>query len=261
MLENRLIPCLLLKNKGLVKTKHFRDPVYIGDPINAVRIFNEKEVDELIFLDISATNEKRVPSLELIAEISAECFMPLSYGGGIQSVEEVEKLLKAGVEKVSINTAGLKNPQLLSDVASLFGSQSLIASIDAKKKLFGGYEVYTHCGSQATGWDPVKYARYVQDLGVGEILLNSIDRDGTMMGFDIDLISTISRNVSIPVVACGGAGKLTDFRDAIVNGGASAAAAGSLFVFHGHRRAVLISYPTRNEILTIFPLVNSITAV
>jgi len=252
MLENRIIPCLLIKNQGLVKTTRFKDPKYIGDPINAVRIFNEKEVDELIFLDITATLERRIPSTDLVAEISAECFMPLAYGGGVSSPKQMEQLLKAGAEKICINSASIVSPLVVKEASDLFGAQAVIVSIDAKKKVFGGYEVYIQSGSKNTGIHPVEHAKRMEQLGAGEIFINSIDKDGTMSGYDIELVSMITQAVSVPVVACGGAGRITDFKEVVQKAGASAAAAGSFFVFHGPHRAVLISYPTKNEISSIF---------
>jgi len=248
----RIIPCLLLQNKGLVKTCKFSNPKYVGDPVNAVKIFNEKEVDELIFLDIDATANKRRPDLKLIYEIAGESFMPLCYGGGITSIEEIKEIFYAGAEKVSLNTAAFENPQLIEKAASLFGSQSIVASIDVKKKWSGGYEVYVEKGKKKTGMDPVKYAIRMEELGAGELLVNSIDREGTMEGYDLDLIRKISGTVEIPVIALGGAGRIEDFNDAIKTGGASAVAAGSMFVFYGKYRAVLINYPSQDEIRKVF---------
>lgn len=248
MLIPRVIPCLLLKDKGLVKTVKFKDPKYIGDPINAVRIFNEKEVDELIFLDITATREKRKPSIPVISQISDECFMPLAFGGGIKTIEDIKAVLNAGAEKVSINTEAINNPELIAEAADIFGSQSITISVDVKKKLFGKYEIYTESGTKHTGLDPVYFVKNMEKMGAGEILINSIDRDGTMQGYDIEIIKKISEAVNIPVIACGGAGGLNDFSDAFNKGGASAVAAGSFFVFYGKRRAVLINYPDRGDL-------------
>lgn len=248
MLKARVIPCLLLKNKGLVKTVQFKEPRYVGDPINAVWIFNQKEVDELIFLDIMATKESNKPSIELISKISDECFMPLTVGGGIRSVEDIKELLNAGAEKVSINTYAVENPSFIKEASDVFGSQSIVVSIDAKRHKKGLYEVFTHRGTRPAGIDPVSLAVQMEGMGAGEILINSIDREGTMEGYDIQLIREVSDAVNIPVIACGGAGKLEDFADAINVGHASAVAAGSFFVFHGRRRAVLINFPTREEL-------------
>jgi cyclase len=248
MLKTRVIPCLLLKNDGLVKTVQFKHPKYVGDPINAVKIFNEKEVDELVFLDTTATVENRRPPLKLISEIATECFMPFCYGGGIRSIEDIAELFRLGVEKVSLNSYAVENPSLISRAADMFGNQSIVVSIDVKKTLFGKYRVFTHGGRKASKHDPVEFAVRMQEAGAGELFLNSIDRDGMMQGYDIDLIRRVSEAVSIPVIACGGAGSLDDFADAVKRGGASAVSAGSLFVFQGSHRAVLITYPSRKEL-------------
>jgi imidazole glycerol-phosphate synthase subunit HisF len=252
MLIPRVIPCLLLHHKGLVKTINFRDPKYLGDPINIVRIFNDKEVDELIFLDISASSEGKKPQFDLLRSITSECFMPVCYGGGIKTLEDIKTLFSLGVEKISLNSAAIENPVLISQAADIFGSQAIVAAIDVKSSLFGGPEVYVHLQKKNTRIHPVAYAQQVEKLGAGEILINSVDRDGTMDGYDIDLIRKIAEAVSIPVIACGGAGKLQDFRDAISLGGAAAVAAGSFFVFQGKHRAVLISYPERRELEKLF---------
>lgn len=243
----RIIPVLLLRGEGLVKGKKFRDYVYLGDPINAVHIFDEKEVDELIFLDITATREGRLPSLDYIAGIADECYMPFAVGGGIRSVEQMRAILQAGAEKVSINTAAVENPALISEAADRFGSQSVVVAIDVRKGWGSAYRVYTHSGATKTALDPVQWAKDAAERGAGEILLTSIDHDGTMAGYDIALVQSVSREVTVPVIACGGAGTIDHFDEAFRHG-ASAAAAGSMFVFHGRRRAVLISYPTEDEL-------------
>jgi cyclase len=248
MLRTRVIPCLLLKGHGLVKTAQFRNPKYVGDPINAVRIFNEKEVDELTFLDITATVDQRMPQMKRILDIASECFMPLCYGGGIRDLEDIKEIFSLGVEKVAINTRAVEAPFFIREASDKFGSQSIVVAIDAKTNVEGRYEVFTRSGSVATGMDPARFAAQAEKMGCGEIFLNSIDRDGTQAGYDIELIKQVSRAVSIPVIACGGAGKLSDFAEAIEKGGASAVAAGSLFVFHGKHRAVLISYPSIQEL-------------
>lgn len=253
MIRPRIIPALLLQGQGLVKTIKFKAPTYLGDPINIVRIFNDKEVDELVFLDITATNENRPPAFELLANITSECFMPLGYGGGIRNMEDIKKLLNMGVEKVILNTCAVKTPELVRAAADYAGSQAVVISMDVKKNIFGRHEVHTRSGRENTKLDPVGYAVAMEKQGAGELFLNSIDRDGTMQGYDIELIQRISGAVSIPVVACGGAGKLQDLADAIKMGGASAAAAGSLFVFQGPLRGVLISYPSRDELKRILP--------
>jgi imidazole glycerol-phosphate synthase subunit HisF len=248
----RIIPCLLLRNNGLVKTVKFKDSVYIGDPINAVKIFNEKEVDELIFLDIDATKQNREPSVELIGNIASECFMPFAYGGGVRSLAQIEKIIKSGAEKIIINTQAFLEKNFIREAADRFGSSTIVVSVDVKKGFFDNYSVYIRGGSKNTGKNPVEYAREVENSGAGEIFINSIDRDGTMEGYDLELIKNISDAVKIPVIACGGAGKLKDFRSAISDGRASAVAAGSFFVFHGKRRAVLITYPSYQEISALF---------
>ncbi len=252
LIHPRVIPVLLLKGCGLYKTLRFQDPIYLGDPINVVKIFNDKGVDELLFLDIAATNEKRPPNYSLIEEIATECFMPLGYGGGVRSIEDMEELFRCGVEKISINTTAVECLDLISEAAQHFGSQAVIVSIDVKKTKVDQYQVYTHAGKKNTGLEPVEFAQRVQNLGAGELLLNSIDRDGTMQGYDLDLIRNVSQVVSIPVIACGGAGSIEDLARVVKEGGASAAAAGSLFVFQGKHRAVLISYPEQEELNKVF---------
>lgn len=260
MFRPRVIPCLLLKEFGLVKTIAFKDPRYIGDPINAVRIFNEKEADELLFLDIMAsrgrgilgrTAKSRIP-FEMIAKISRECLMPLTYGGGVQTVEDIRGLFNTGVEKVAINTQAIVNPGLVQEASEIFGSQSIIVSIDARRGPNGRYEVFCHCGNRGTGLDPVQLAQKMEALGAGEIMITSIDNDGSMAGYDVALTRRIADLVDIPVIACGGAGRLEDFRNGCCDGNASALAAGSFFVYHGRKRAVLISYPTRAELENAF---------
>jgi len=245
MIAVRVIPCLLLQDGGLVKTRRFRDPVYVGDPINAIKIFNDKEVDELVLLDIAATREKRGPSYPLIEDVASECFMPLAYGGGLSSVEEARRVMKLGVEKVIFNTSAWTNGDVLRDASREFGAQAVVASIDVRRKLLGRYEVCVANGSRGTGVDPVAYAKRVEELGAGEILLNAIDRDGTMEGYDLELIRKVTAAVGVPVVAAGGAGSVEHFRQAVSEGGADAVAAGAMFVFHGPHRAVLITYPPR----------------
>jgi cyclase len=251
MVRTRVIPCLLLKNLGLVKTVRFKHPTYVGDPINAVRIFNDKEVDELVFLDITATRERRPPPFELIAKIASECFMPFCYGGGIRTMEHVTQLFTLGVEKIALNSTAAENPHFVNEVASVAGSQSVVVSIDVKRNLFGRYRVFTRSGTTRTEHDPVDYARRMQDSGAGEILLTSIDRDGTMTGYDLELIQRVSAAVSLPVVACGGASQIGDFV-AGIDAGAAAAAAGSLFVFTGKHRAVLINFPAPQDLQLAF---------
>ena len=251
MLRSRIIPCLLVHKNGLVKTNQFKDPKYVGDPINAVKIFNEKEADELCFLDITATIEKKEPNYKVISDIASECFMPLSYGGGINNFEQAKKLFDIGVEKIILSSSIHNNEDLIKKLSNHFGSQSIVACIDVKKNFFGNYKVYSHSGKKNTNKDPLNFAVKLQKIGVGEIIINSIDKDGTMTGYDIGLISGIANCLDIPVVACGGASSVNDFSKAVKEGGASAVSAGSLFVFHGKHKAVLISYLTNDEIKSI----------
>jgi cyclase len=248
MIKPRVIPALLLKGQGLVKTVKFKEPKYLGDPINIVRIFNDKEVDELVLLDITATPEKRGPQFDLLKNIASEAFIPLAYGGGIRSMDDVRKLLSIGIEKLIMNTSAVETPSLVREVADHAGSQAAVVSMDIKKGLLGKYEVFTHCGQKKTGLDPVKHAVEMERMGVGEIIINSIDRDGTMQGYDVDLVRRVADAVHVPVVACGGAGNLSHVSEVIKQGHASAAAAGSIFVFQGPLRGVLISYPTPKEL-------------
>lgn len=248
MLQTRVIPCLLLQGEGLVKTTRFKDPTYIGDPINAIRIFNDKEVDELIFLDITASREGRGPAFQAIRDFASECFMPVGYGGGIRSLEDARQVLSLGIEKIILNTMALRRPELVSEIAREFGSQAVVVSIDAKKRLLGGHEVFAADGTEKTGLKPAAHAQRMVELGAGEIFLNSIDRDGTQSGYDLALVRSVATAVSVPVIACGGAGSLAHFGEAVAEGHASAVSAGSMFVFHGKHRAVLISYPTRAEL-------------
>jgi cyclase len=244
MLSTRVIPCLLLRGAGLVKTRRFKNPVYVGDPINAIKIFNDKEVDELVLLDITASRQGSGPAWTVIEEVASECFMPLTYGGGVTSVEQVRRIFRLGVEKVVLNSALLSRPEVLRDASRDYGAQALVASIDVRRKLFGRYEVMAAGGTRSTGLDPVDHARRCEDAGAGEILLNAIERDGTMEGYDLELIAKVAAAVSIPVVAAGGAGSHADFA-AAAHKGAAAVSAGAMFVFHGPHRAVLITYPPR----------------
>lgn len=242
MRRARIIPCLLLRGRGLVKTRQFKDTVYVGDPVNAARIFSEKEADELAILDIDASRENREPDYDLIAEIAGECFMPIAYGGGIRNVEQVRRLIRSGVEKVVINSAATDSTDIVTQCARIFGNQAIVGGIDARRTLFGGYKVYARSGSAQTRLRIADHAKDLVRAGAGELFVNSIDNDGMMAGFDIELVKTVTSQVSVPVIACGGAGNVEHLRCAILQGGASAVAAGSLFVFHGKRRAVLINY-------------------
>lgn len=248
MLHARVIPCLLMRNAGLVKTVRFKDARYIGDPINAVRIFNDKEVDELVFLDIAARGG---PDFDLLADIASEAFMPFAYGGGITSIEHVKRLYGLGVEKVVLNTAAADQPQLVSQAAAQAGSSGVVVSIDVRRNWMGKYSVCVEAGTRDLKREPAAYARAMEQLGAGEILLNAIDRDGTMDGYDLELVRGVAEAVSIPVVAAGGAGTLAHLRQA-ADAGASALAAGSMFVFHGKHNAVLITYPDYEELERLF---------
>lgn len=248
MLSTRVIPILLLSDKGLVKTVQFKKPVYVGDPINAVKVFNDKEVDELILLDILASKKKSDPDYKIIEAIASECFMPVCYGGGITTTDQIKTILGMGIEKVSLNSQILKNSQLISEAASIFGSQSIVVSIDVKKKINGTRKVYSHLSGKTTLLDPVEFAKSIEKAGAGELLINSVDRDGTMSGFDITLMRSIVSNVNIPVIACGGGGELEHFNTVKKEADVAAIAAGSMFVFHGKHKAVLLNYPEQEEL-------------
>jgi cyclase len=256
MYRARVIPCLLLSGERLVKTVRFKQPTYVGDPINAVKIFNDREVDELAILDIGATRDRRDPPFEHLRAIAGECFMPLSYGGGIRTIEQARQVFSVGIEKVVINTAAAEDPSLVTKIADEYGSQAVIAGIDVKKDWFGRERVFTRAGSNNTGRTPREHAAAVVAQGAGEILLTSIDRDGTMSGYDVTMIRELSAAVPVPLVACGGAGSIAHLAEAI-GAGASAVAAGSLFVFAGPRRAVLINYPSPAELRAAMAPVSS----
>ena len=248
MLRPRVIPCLLIHNGGLVKTVQFGEPKYVGDPLNAVRIFNEKEVDELMVVDIDASRHNRAPNEKLIAQMAAECRMPLCYGGGIKSVDQVERLIGLGVEKVAVSSAAVADPGLLGRCAERVGSQSVVVVIDVKAAgLLRRPEVVTLNATHRTGLDPVSFAKTVQEAGAGEIVLNSVDRDGKMGGYDLDLIEKVKRVVTVPMTVLGGAASFEDIRGLAARYPVIGAAAGSLFVFKGKYRAVLINYPSRAE--------------
>ena len=248
MLQARIIPCLLLHKGGLFKTVKFKKPRYIGDPINAVKIFNEKEVDELMIIDIDATVEQRAPHYEKIEEIVSEAFMPVSYGGGIGNVTQMKQLFRNGVEKVSLSSAALNDTSLISEAVSIFGSQSVILTLDIKRSLFKRkYQIVTHNGTRNTGNDPIQTAKEFAQLGIGELVINNVDNDGIMEGYDTEYMKQVVDAVNIPVVALGGAGNKDHLRDVVVDAGVSAAAAGSMFIYHGRRKAVLISYPPQED--------------
>lgn len=247
----RVIPTLLLRDRGLVKTVRFRNPTYVGDPFNTIKIFNDKEVDELVLLDVAATAQRRGPDIEFLAEACSEAFVPAGYGGGITTVEQMRELFTLGVEKVIVNSAAHNDPGLIRQAADQFGSQSVVVSVDVKKRLWGGYRVFRANGTRDTRRDPISYAVQMQEHGAGELLLTAIDRDGTFKGYDLDLVRSVSSAVDIPVVACGGASSVADL-GRVVAAGASAAAAGSFFVFQQPHRAVLISFPSRRDLLEAF---------
>lgn len=251
MLRPRIVPCLLVHNKGLVKTVKFKDPKYVGDPLNAVKIFNEKEVDELIVMDIDASVEHRDPNFELIKNLAIECRMPFCYGGGVSTVEHAIKIISLGAEKVALNTAAIQNPQIVADIAKAVGKQSVIVVMDVKKKFLGGYEVMTCNGKKSTGKEPVEMAKKFESLGAGEIVINSIDNDGVMNGFDNVINDKVRNSINIPMTILGGAGNISHIKEAIERYGVIGVAAGSLFVFKGIYKAVLINYPSQEDISKI----------
>ncbi|MBX7046492.1 MAG: AglZ/HisF2 family acetamidino modification protein [Ignavibacteria bacterium] len=251
MLKNRVIPCLLLRNGGLVKTLKFSDPKYVGDPINAIRIFNDKEVDELMVLDITASKENKEPNYDLINQFASECFMPLCYGGGIKTKEQAQRIFTLGVEKVCIQTAALDNLKLVSDLAAQYGNQSILVSIDIKKDWLGKAKLYSAATGKTLSKNWVEHMQDAVKAGAGEIVLNAVDRDGTLKGMDLDLIKQASKAIGVPLVAVGGAGSLQDIKAAI-DSGASAVSAGAFFVFQGPHRAVLITYPRYKELEQLF---------
>jgi cyclase len=246
MLRPRIIPCLLVHKKGLVKTVNFKNPKYVGDPINAVRIFNEKEVDEIMVIDIDASIENREPDYQMIEYIAAECRMPLCYGGGIKTPEQAERIFSLGVEKIALSSIAIEQPELITKIANRVGNQSVVIVLDVKKHtLTGKYEIRTHNGMKSTGLNPFEFAENVERLGAGEIVINSIDRDGVMNGYDLKLVEKMRKCVNVPITVLGGAGSLEDIGQLIKIHGTIGVAAGSLFVFKGPYKAVLINYPNR----------------
>lgn len=252
MFRPRVIPVLLLKNLGLIKSINFKNHRYIGDPHNAVKLFNDLKADELVFLDILATIEKRCISIDFVKKVGAEANMPFSVGGGISKIEEIRQILKAGAEKVIINSAAVNNPKFIFNASEEFGASTIAVSIDVKKTLLSGERVYINSGKKKTRYTPLDLVKIMEENGAGEIILNSIDTDGMMQGYDIELVKKISEAVSIPLVAVGGAGSTIDLKSAVREGGASAVGAGSLFIYQGPRKAVLINYPSRKELKKIF---------
>ena len=247
MLRPRIIPSLLIQDNGLVKTVNFKNPKYVGDPINAVKIFNEKEVDELAIFDIDATVKGLEPNYSLIERIANQSRMPLCYGGGVKTVEQAQRIFGLGIEKIALSSSVLHNPTLITEIADRVGSQSVIVVLDVKKKLLGGYEVYTHNGKKSTGINPFKFAEEAEKLGAGEIIINSIDQDGVMKGYDLGLINKIRSSISLPLTVLGGAGSLEDIKKVLDQHGIIGVASGSLFVFKGVYKAVLINYPSKEE--------------
>lgn len=248
MLRPRIIPCLLVRHRGLVKTIGFRNPKYVGDPINAVRIFNEKKVDELLIIDIGATAEGKEPDYALIEQVASECRMPLCYGGGVKNIDQIGFIIGLGVEKVALSSCAIERPEIISEASERFGSQSIVVVMDVKKnKTNNGYQIYTHNGQKATGKCPIEMAALMEKLGAGEIVINSIDNDGCMKGYDVNLTREIKNKINLPLTCLGGAGSLRDVEQLIREHGIIGAAAGSLFVFKGIYRAVLINYPTPME--------------
>ena len=248
MFRPRIIPVLLLKDQALVKSKRFKDFRYIGDPINAVRIFNDLKADELVFLDIMATREKRLISLDFVKNVGEEANMPFSVGGGIRSLDDIRAIISAGAEKVIINSYAAENTDFIRQASESYGSSTIVVCLDVKKKMLGKEQIWTYNGSKPSGYPPVDFARLMEEKGAGEIIVQSIEKDGTMSGYDINLVKKISDAVHIPVVALGGAGNMDHIKQVYTYGHANAIAAGSLFVFYGSRRGVLINYPKSTEI-------------
>lgn len=244
----RIIPVLLLDRGGLYKTIKFKNPIYIGDPINAVKLFNEKEADELILLDYRASAENKAIDHTKIAEIAGEAFMPMAYGGGIRSFEDAKKVFDDGYEKVVLNSILFEDLTVVKKIAEVYGTQAIVASVDIAKNIFGKYKVYSHSGTKSTSKDPLEWTKMLASVGVGEILINNIDRDGTWMGYDLPLVSKIANEIKIPVIVCGGAGSLDDFSKAI-EANASAVAAASMFVFQKKGMGVLISFPSNFKLI------------
>jgi cyclase len=250
MLKKRIIPVLLIEDGYLVKTKQFKNPVYLGDPINAVKIFNEKEVDEIVILDISASKEGNKPNFELIGEIASECFMPMTYGGGITDIEDIKKLFSIGIEKVCINHQCLTNFSLVQEASRIFGAQSIVVSVDIKYNFFGKPLVFNHVNHETLS-DPITYLCEAEKNGAGEIFLNFLDKDGVMQGYDISYLIKVTEKIKLPIIACGGAGSLDHIKDLFGKTKIPAAAAGSMFVFTGKHKAVLITYPEFSEVVDL----------
>ncbi|WP_323593468.1 AglZ/HisF2 family acetamidino modification protein [Aliarcobacter butzleri] len=258
MLQKRVIPCLLLHKEGLYKTKNFKKPRYIGDPLNAIKIFNEKEVDELIFLDIDASVENKEPNYKLIEDISSECFMPLCYGGGIKNIKQMKKIYSLGVEKISISSQAILNPNLIEEAASMYGNQSVIVTIDVKKDFFGKKKIFINNGRKNTKLNPIDFIKKIENLGAGEIVVNSIDNDGVMNGCDIELLKEIKLNTKIPIIALGGIGNLAHIKQVFDEVNINGVACGSMFVYQGPLKGVLINYPSNQKIQELLGIKNNI---
>jgi cyclase len=251
MADLRVIPVLLLRRTGLVKTVRFREPKYVGDPINIVRIFNDKEVDELILTEIVATRSGKGPDFELLEQIGSEAFMPVCYGGGVRTIADARRILRLGIEKISVNTAALERPALVEELSGELGAQCVVASVDVKRSLRGRYEVVSHAGRPVRERDPLRWIEQLVRLGAGEILLNAVDRDGTMKGYDLDLCARLRGRFDVPIIACGGASSVDDMRAAVRAGGLSALGVGARFIYEGPYRAVLVSYLERGELASL----------
>lgn len=248
MLQKRVIPCLLLHKGGLYKTQKFKKPTYIGDPINAIKIFNEKEVDELMFLDIDASVENKEPDYKMIEDIASECFMPLCYGGGVKTIQQMKKIYALGVEKISLSSSAILNPQFIKSASDIFGSQSVLVTLDIKKDFFGREKVFINNAKKNTKLNPIDFIKQIQALGAGEIVINSIDNDGVMKGYNIALLKSIKQVTKVPIIALGGAGKLDDIKDVFEQAKVDAVGAGSMFVYQGALKGVLINYPSYEKI-------------
>ncbi|MFN8429633.1 MAG: AglZ/HisF2 family acetamidino modification protein [Spirosomataceae bacterium] len=254
MLRSRIIPALLIHQKGLVKTVKFSEPKYVGDPINAVKIFNEKFVDELIVLDIDKSVKSQDPDFELIRKIAIECRMPFCYGGGISTVDQAKMIISLGAEKVALSSAAISNPKLVNDISKEIGVQSVVVILDVRKKLFGGYDTYIHNGKKNVGEDPINLAIKFEALGAGELVINSIDKDGIMSGYDLEIFDRIRNAISIPITILGGSGNLDHMKIMVEKYKILGLAAGSMFVFKGKYKAVLISYPNDSDKIKILNL-------
>ncbi len=252
MFRPRIIPVLLLQNNGLVKSVKFRDHKYIGDPINAVKIYNDLKADELVFLDINASQENRLAPLDFVKQVGEEANMPFSVGGGIRTIEHIRSLIRAGAEKAIINTHASAHPDFVKQASDSFGSSTIVVCMDVKKKLLGGTQTWTMSGTRPTGHHPIEFAQLMEKMGAGELIVQSIERDGMMNGYDLELVQAVADSVKIPVVALGGAGNLADMKAAHSSAHANGLAAGSLFVFQGVNKGVLINYPERSKINALF---------